>query len=82
MIKKIKVHHAAIVGVVTLFVLLFSVFFANPMVYRLELLAQDLFYSVRGPEMPGNDVVIAAIAVDIIRSTVRRLTGGLTRGLR
>ncbi len=31
------------------------------MVERLELLAQDLFYAVRGPEAPGTEMVIAAI---------------------
>jgi adenylate cyclase len=61
MIRKVKIHHVVIVCVVTLFVLAFSVLFTNPMVDRLELLTQDLFYTVRGPEAPGTDVVIAAI---------------------
>lgn len=61
MFGNIKIRLAAIAFAVTLFVLVFSVFFQNPMVVRLELLAQDLFYSIRGPEAPGNDVVIAAI---------------------
>ena len=61
MVRKVKIRHAAIAFTVTLFVLVFSVFFANPTVTRLELLTQDMYYSIRGPEMPGNDVVIAAI---------------------
>jgi len=82
MVWKLKINHAVITCAATLFVLVFSVFFANPMVERLELLVQDLFYSIRGPEIPGNDVVIAAIdekSIDTIgrwpwpRETIARL---------
>ena len=61
MMRKVKLLHAVIVCAVTLFVLSFSVFIANPLVERLELMFQDQFYAVRGPEVPGTEVVIAAI---------------------
>lgn len=69
MVRKIQIRLAAIASAVTLFVLIFAVFIPNPMVARLELLTQDMFYSIRGPEIPGNDVVIAAIdekSIDLI----------------
>jgi len=61
MIRKVRLLHAAIAGAVTLFVLVFSVFLPNQIEDRLELLIQDLFYEMRGPETPGRQVVVAAI---------------------
>jgi len=69
MIGNIKIRLAAIAFTVTLIVLVFTVFIPNPVNDRLELLAQDLFYSIRGPEVPGDKVVIAAIdekSIDLV----------------
>ena len=69
MIRSTRIRLAAIASLVTVLVLAFSVFFENPVVVRLELLAQDLFYTIRGPRVPGNEVAIAAIdekSIDLV----------------
>nr|MDA8163984.1 CHASE2 domain-containing protein [Desulfobacteraceae bacterium] len=55
-----RINPVTIFGAATLAVLA-TVFWPPGFAGRLELLVQDLFFTIRGPVAPGNEVVIAAI---------------------